>query len=354
LPDAWNDGGIFAASYADAYGALRALSLEERIGQTILTRVPREGAFEAIRDFHVGGLLLVKADFADRTKAQVVDMIAAYQRASDLPMVMAVDEEGGGVVRVSCHPLLSDHPYLSPHALYAAGGLDAIRADAALKAKLLLSLGLNLNLAPVADVSLDPSDYIHGRTLGRAAPETGRFVAAVTDVSQAAGLSSTLKHFPGYGDNPDTHTGLATDPRPFATFRTSDFLPFQAGIDAGAECVMVSHLTVTCMDPDHPASLSPEVHRILREDLGFTGLILTDSLGMGGVTHLGTGKDPAVQALLAGNDVLVVPDYRTAFESVRLAVLEGVVPREVLDRAAFRVLAWKYACGLIGTAGPSD
>src|SRR5699024_4347972 len=124
-------------------------------------------------------------------------------------------------------------------------------------ARLLTSLGLNLNLAPVADVSTDPSDFIYDRTIGRDAQTTAEYIRASVETYLENGLACTLKHFPGYGNNGDTHTGLVYDNRPMETFETSDFLPFKAGIEAGAQCVLVSHNVVTCMDPDVPASLSP-------------------------------------------------------------------------------------------------
>jgi beta-N-acetylhexosaminidase len=327
---------------------MRTMTLEEKVGQMLVARCPRTDAIRILQSYLLGGFTLFQADFDGRTAEQVRSAIASYQAASRIPLIIATDEEGGSVVRLSANPLLADAPYLSPSALYKAGGFDRIRADAEEKAARLLSFGINTNYAPVADVSTDGSDYIHGRTLGLPADETARFVATVVAATKTTGLSSTLKHFPGYGSNVDTHKGAAVDERPFSTFVESDFLPFQSGIDAGVECVMVSHNIVKCMDATLPASLSPAVHGILRTRLGFTGVILTDSLGMGAITGGDApSQSPSVLAVLAGNDVLVTPEYQKAFEQILAAVRAGTVPEETVDRAVFRILSWKITKKLI-------
>ncbi|MPN51191.1 Beta-hexosaminidase [bioreactor metagenome] len=137
------------------------------------------------------------------------------------------------------------------------------------------------------------------------------------------------------------------DNRPLTVFEQSDFLPFRAGIVAGTECVLVSHNIVRCMDPDNPASLSPKVHEILREELGFTGVILTDDLSMEAVLGWENGADPSVQAALAGNDMLLTSDPKASFNALKAAVESGELPMRTVDRAVFRILAMKYAKGLM-------
>ena len=131
------------------------------------------------------------------------------------------------------------------------------------------------------------------------------------------------------------------------TFESSDFIPFRAGIEAKAPFVLVSHNVVSCMDPDAPASLSPAVHEILREELGFTGLILTDDLVMDAVTDFTGGKSAAVQAFLAGNDLLLSSDCRNDYQALYDAVESGEVPMATLKEAVVRVLAAKYALGIV-------
>lgn len=323
------------------------MTLEEKVGQMILARCPESGAVSAIQTYHLGGFVLFEQDFENKTKAQVVSTIQSYQDASEIPMLMSVDEEGGTVVRISSNKNLAAHKFKAPQKVYAQGGLAAIQADTLNKDALLKSLGLNLNLAPVSDVSQNPADYIYSRTLGKPAKETGTYVAAVVKTTSDAGLSSTLKHFPGYGSNKNTHTGISIDNRPYSTFENSDFIPFEDGIAAGAESILVSHNIVNCMDKGVPASLSPKVHQILRGDLHFTGVIMTDDLSMDAIKDYTHNTDPAVKAVLAGNDLLLMTDYEEGYNAVLSAAKNGTIPQDQIDRAVFRVLAWKYAKGML-------
>lgn len=294
----------------------------------------------------MGGYLLFARDFAGKDAAAVGKMLNDYRQAGKIPLMLAVDEEGGAVARVSANPLLRDERFPSPRELFRTGGLDAIRADAEEKAALLISLGLNMNLAPVCDMTDDPSAYIYPRTLGRGTEDTCRYVQTVIETFHSAGLSGALKHFPGYGGNGDTHAGQSVDPRTWEELERKDLLPFLAGIRAGADAVLVSHNVITALDDALPASLSPAVHQKLR-DMGFTGLILTDELSMGAVDLYDGRRPAAVQAVLAGNDVILLTDYARGYDDLLAALADGTLPRETLDRAAFRVLAWKLTRGLL-------
>lgn len=160
-------------------------------------------------------------------------------------------------------------------------------------------------------------------------------------------MGSVLKHFPGYGNNLDTHTGTAYDERSYETFQTSDFLPFQSGIDSGADMVLVSHNIVKCMDEQLPASLSLAVHEILRTELHFSGVIVTDDLAMGAVENLVPGTQAAVFAVLAGNDLLCCADFETQTQAVLAAVQSGVISEERIDESVLRILKCKISLGII-------
>ena len=332
---------------------LASMTMEEKVGQMFFVRCPAESAVEDVSTYHLGGYLLFGRDFKDKTAEEVTSAIASYQAAAEsdtsIPLLIGVDEEGGTVVRVSSNPNLSpDGKFQSPQRVYAQGGLDAIRADAGKKSELLLSYGINVNFAPVADVSTDPSDFINARAFGQDAAATAEYVQTVVVEMEGAGIGSVLKHFPGYGNNVDTHTGISVDERSMESFETSDLVPFAAGIAAGADSVLVSHNIVTCMDTDLPASLSPEVHRVLREELGFTGVALTDDLAMDAVEAYAEDGSVAVLAVLAGNDMIVSTDYRTQIPLVLEAVAEGTISKAMIDQAVSRVLGWKYDLGLLG------
>ena len=346
-PPDWEDGGIFSDWYERAYQKLKSMNLEEKVGQMILARCPEEEADAIAREYHLGGYVLFERDFKDKTAEEVIGAIKSYQDAAAISLIIAVDEEGGAIVRISGNPNLADEKFQSPQAIYDGGGLDAIRADTIKKAELLKKLGINLNLAPVADVSQNPSDYIYTRTLGKPPEETGAYVAAVITAMQSQGLSSALKHFPGYGNNRDTHTGIAVDKRSLNSFWKNDFIPFEAGIEAGAESVLVSHNIIESMEKDVPASLSANVNSLLRDVLKFTGVIMTDDLSMEAIKEYTGGTDPSVQAVLAGNDILLTTDFAQAYSAVLAAVDAGQIPKDTVDRAVFRILAWKYAKGII-------
>ena len=341
---------------------LSAMTLEEKVGQLFFVRCPDNHVEEKISACHLGGCILFGRDFRDAagnwlTREQFTQKLAAWQAAADVPLLIGVDEEGGTVARASRNPNLFEEKRQSPQEVYRRGGLDAVMQDALFYSGGLLELGVNINLAPVADVSTDRLDFIYDRSFGQDAAATARYIeAAVSAAGQARyapgdgsvrTIGSVLKHFPGYGDNADTHTGAAVDRRPCERFAAEDFLPFQAGVRAGAGGVMVSHNVVVSMDPELPASLSPEVHRILREELGFEGVIMTDDLAMDAVEAYAADGSVAVLAVLAGNDLIVTTDFETQIPLVIDAVRSGALREDLVDQAVRRVLGWKYDLGLL-------
>ncbi len=348
---------------------LEGMTLEEKVGQLFFVRVPAENAVEDVMTYHLGGYLLFGRDTQGKTANELIQTTASYQAAAELPLLIGVDEEGGTVVRVSSNPHLRSKKFSSPGKLWKQG-LDALLRETREKSILLKSLGFNVNLAPVADVSTNSGDFIYDRTTGMDAEETADYTARVTEAQSFYGLGSVLKHFPGYGNNKDTHTGVAVDERSMETFLEQDFLPFQAGIAVEETvwpsgelrrlrpAVLVSHNIVNCMDPELPASLSPEVHRILREDLGFDGVVMTDDLAMDAVSAYAAGGNVAVMSIQAGNDLVVTTDYRTQIPRVIQAVRDGTLEEEAVDGACLRVLRWKLELGLLerteeGTLGPA-
>ena len=330
---------------------LTSMTLEEKVGQLFFVRCPAENAAEDVSAYHLGGYILFGRDTKDKTADALIQTIQSYQDAAAVPLLIGVDEEGGTVVRVSSNPHLRASKFQSPQKLFAGGGMEAVTADAREKDILLDALGFNVNLAPVADVSTDPGDFIYARAFGRDAAATADYVSAVTGRMRTDAMGSVLKHFPGYGSNADTHTGIAVDDRPYEEFVNSDFLPFLAGMAAGGDtaAVLVSHNIVECMDASLPASLSPAVHDILRTDLSFDGVVMTDDLAMDAVSAYAGDGAVAVMALEAGNDLVLTTDYRTQIPKVLEAVENGTLEEAAIDTACRRVLRWKQALGLLPT-----
>lgn len=329
---------------------LDSMTLEEKVGQMFFVRYTEdETVLNEIEQYDMGGLILFARDFEGKTKEDVVSQISACQDTSKIPLLIGVDEEGGIVNRVSKFTEFRSEPFKSPQELYAEGGLELIASDTAEKCALLSSLGINVNLAPVCDVSEDSSSFIYDRTFGKDASLTSEYVKVVVTNMKTNKMGSALKHFPGYGDNGDTHTDIITDNRPLEQFRNSDFLPFKAGIDSGADMVLVSHNIVTSMDSTCPASLSSAVHDILRNELGFNGVIMTDDMSMGAITEYTDGKAAAVQAVKAGNDLICCTDFAVQIPAVIEAVKNGEIPEEQINASVKRILQMKINLGIIKT-----
>lgn len=187
---------------------------------------------------------------------------------------------------------------------------------------------------------------MYTRTLGKSAEETAEYVKQVVNQMNSSNMGSVLKHFPGYGNNKDTHIGSSNDDRSIEDFRKTDFLPFKAGIEAGAQCILISHNVVNAIDSKNPASLSAEVHNILRDELGYNGVIITDDLVMDAITGVTNDSEAAVSAVLAGNDMLISSNYDKQISAVINAVNDGRISEDTINKAVLRVLCWKLSLGL--------
>ena len=324
-----------------------AMSVEEKVGQMFFSSCPDVNAAEDAAKYHLGGYVLFGRDFDGKTAEEVKADIASYQEGMRIPLLIGADEEGGTVVRVSSNENLRYAPFRSPKDYYTDGGMDRVREIETEKAELLTSLGVNVNLAPVCDLTGDTESFMFERSFSDDAELTGGFISDTVAIYSEKKLGSVLKHFPGYGDCVDTHTGTAHDDRPYSTFANNDFKPFEAGIKAGADCIMVSHNIVECMDADYPASLSDKVHQIIRENLGFNGVIITDDLVMGAVSEYTGSENAAVLAAKAGNDMLCCSELEIQYPAVLQAVKNEEIPMEQIDNSVKRILKWKQKLGLI-------
>lgn len=330
-----------------AYDIMSAMTLEQKVGQLFLARCPQADAAQKAADFALGGYILFGQDFKDKTKAQASADIQSYQDAAATPMLIAVDEEGGTVNRVSRYSRFRSIPFKSPSELYKEGGFDLIQTDTADKCRLLSSLGINVNMAPVCDITSDSSAFMAKRSFGGDTALVSQYVRNVVSVMESEGMGSVLKHFPGYGNALDSHTAVTYDERSLDTFYESDFLPFKEGIGFGADAVLVCHNIVNSMDAQNPASLSSEVHRILREDIGFDGVVVTDDLYMDAIRQSYDIGEAAVLAVLAGNDLLCCTEFEVQVPAVIEAVKAGRIDLERIEESVMRVLLWKIDLGII-------
>ena len=322
---------------------LESMSLEEKIGQVILARYPEtaEEAAEQMSAYSFGGFTLYSEDFENETPESLSEKLSPVREASAVPPFIAADEEGGKIVRISKNPAFADEPLPSLASAASEGRISEFAED---MSAVLNRAGVNLNLAPVVDVAESESDYIYGRTCGLDYEGTAEVIAELVKGLNERGVMCCLKHFPGYGSNVDTHTGIAVDRRSAADFESKDFLPFRAGIDAGAPMVMVNHNIVEVYNAEMPASLSPEVHEVLRE-LGFEGIIVTDDLGMDAIADY--TDSPYAAAFLAGNDMLCATDGAKCFDDLLEAVKSGDISAERLDESVMRILRAKLEYGIL-------
>ena len=323
-----------------------SLTLEQKVGQIFLARCPETGAAETVQQYHLGGFVLFDRDFEGETPSSMAQKIAGYQGVSHIPLLIAVDEEGGTVNRVSSHKAFRAYPFPSPRALYTKGGLELIHNTEAEKAQLLSGLGINVNLAPVCDITTNPNAFMYRRSLGQSPAVTGEFVADSIQTMGRFGVAAVMKHFPGYGNNADTHTGIARDSRSLETLETEDMQPFFAGISAGGGAILVSHTIVEAIDPEYPASLSQPMNYYLRLAMNFGGVIITDDLSMDAIAAQYGTEEAAVLAVLAGNDLLCSTEFETQYSAVLKACRSGRIPEAVLNEAVERVLRWKAQMGL--------
>ena len=326
---------------------LLQLTLEEKIAQMMLVSCHEAVDIESACSYGVGGLCLYTHSFESKSADDIKAMNENFQSLSKIPLLISTDEEGGTVVRVSANDRIRAVPFKSPSELFDEGGFELVESDTAEKAELLLSLGINVNLAPVCDVPLSEDNYIYDRCLSLSPKETAEYTELVTKVMKEKQIGSTLKHFPGYGGSVDTHKSMGYDEREYSDFENGDFLPFESAIQAGADSVLVSHNIVKCMDEEMPASLSAPVHNILRDELKFTGVVITDDLVMEGVAQFTDGESAAVLAVKAGNDMIICNDYEASVNAIVNAVENDEIEKTKIDESVKRILNWKYNLGIL-------
>mgnify|MGYP000572660518 FL=1 len=338
-------------------GLLDSMTLEEKVGQLFFVRCPETNAVEDISTYHLGGYLLFGRDYKDGdswlTWEQFIQKIESYQDAAAIPLFIGSDEEGGTVTRASRNPNLFSEPFKSPQKLNYIGGIEEILRDTDTRSRELRALGINVNFAPVCDVSTDPKDFIYDRTLGQDANMTADYVRLVVPAMTEGGTLPVLKHFPGYGSaTVDDHNGTSIVEKSLSELEACDLIPFQSIIAAEGSVpfVMVSHLSYPSVTgSDTPADLSSSiVTDILRDKLEYQNVIITDSHSMASITDHYSAGDAAVKALEAGCDMILMPsDLQAAFDAVKAAVADGTLSQARIDESVLRILTVKAEYGII-------
>ncbi|MFC7327563.1 glycoside hydrolase family 3 protein [Marinactinospora rubrisoli] len=357
-----SDPGSPRPSEADAAAAaaelLADMSVEEKVGQLLVLTAAgttAEENAELISEYHPGGFIYFPENLTD------VEQITALsnglqERAADdsgIPLFLGVDQEQGLVARLPVGARFPD-----AMAVGATRDPEAAASLASTTAAELAALGINLDYAPVADVNVNPDNPVIGiRSFGSDPELVGEMAAAEAAAFAEAGVVPVIKHFPGHGDTDvDSHTGLPTVTKSREEWERVDLPPFQAAVEAGADMIMTAHVFMPELDDSgEPSTLSENVITgILRDELGYDGVVTTDALNMEGVRQTHDDGEIAVRAVLAGADQLLMPpDPRTAYDAVLAAVQEDRITEERLDESVLRVLELKLRRGLFD-AGPAD
>lgn len=319
---------------------VQAMTIEDKAGQLLLVLDSKN----LLTDQTMSGCVLFEDDFANKSRNEVIENIERYQSNAKYPMIIAVDEEGGSVVRVSKY--LRDNRFRLPQDVYKSGGMDSIISDATEKSEYLKEFGINVNLAPVADVATNEDDYIYRRSFGVDADATSNYVRNVVMAMSDIKMGSVLKHFPGYGSAPGSG-GTYHDSRDFNSLKNNDLLPFKAGIEAGANSILVTNNIIDSVDNQNPATLSKDIHDLLREDLKYNGVIMTDDVTDLNSNEFGNDSEIVIKAIKAGNDLIMTSRPQIYFESLIAAINNDELCLNELDLSVLRVIAWKDSLDIL-------
>ncbi|HEY5836042.1 glycoside hydrolase family 3 protein [Streptomyces sp.] len=351
---------------------IERMSLEEKVGQLFVMRVygssatdpaPADvaanqseigvsNADELIAKYHLGGIIYFAWAHNTQNPHQIVDLSNGIQRAglshgTPIPLLISTDQEQGAVARIGAPATL----FAGAMSLGAGGSADDARTAARIIGTELAAMGINQNYSPVSDVNINPANPVIGvRSFGADPEAVAALAAAQVRGYQGAGIAATAKHFPGHGDTgTDSHFALPIITHTLEQGRSVDAPPFQAAIAAGIDSIMTAHILVPALDDSgDPATLSyPILTGILREQLGYNGVVVTDSLGMAGVrAKYGDDRVP-VLALKAGADQLLNPPLLdVAYQGVLDAVKSGELAEKRIDLSLTRILGLKFRKGL--------
>ncbi len=301
-----------------------------------------DGTKEALEQYPVGGIIYMEKNI--KSAEQLTEMIANTRSYSKYPLFIAVDEEGGSVNRVAAAGLEQEQP--SAATIGASGDANQAYQAGMTIGNYLKGYGFDLDFAPVADLNNIDNSIMKDRAYGANAVTVAPFVTSMMNGLQEQGVTACLKHFPGIGSTADdTHKGLVAIERTAEQMRAEELAVFKAGIDAGAKMIMVGHADVEALSGDKTAaSLSPViVTDILRNELGFQGVVITDALNMSAISDYYSSEQAAVLALKAGCDMVLMPeDFIQAYAGVVNAVKEGKISEERINDSLRRIYRIKY------------
>ncbi|MBQ9984310.1 MAG: beta-hexosaminidase [Lachnospiraceae bacterium] len=325
---------------------LESMTMEQKLAQMMILTNENDITQYNLTNYQPGGVILFEVDFAGKTIEQVRNRVDIMQSHMKIPLYVGVDEEGGQVSRLKTLAE-RDLPTFSGARELMGKGTDAVTEDTELKMQYLKQLGINLNFAPVADVVSNRQSYMYYRSAGDNKQVVSDYVKTVLSAMKDSGVSACVKHFPGYGNNVNTHNVMAKDDRALEEYENQDFVPFRTGIQNGVDMIMVSHIVMEQVDADNPASLSSSVHNLLRADLGFSGVVITDDLNMQAILRTMTIEEATGAAFVAGNDMVFSADFAASMKGAKAAVEQGKLSETQINESVRRILRMKIDNGVL-------
>lgn len=335
------------------------MTLEQKVGQMFLV-TPEEltgvdtviqagsKTEEALKQYPVGGLVYFKKNLEspDQTRTMISNSQSYSQEASGLPLFIGVDEEGGTVVRIADNSGFGIENVGNMSAIGATGDTDKAKQAAVTIGNYLSDYGFNLNFAPDSDICGDPaSDVMAKRSFGTDANTVAEMVKAQVEGYSSTGIMSCAKHFPGIGGVVgDSHNETIVSEKTLDQLRETNLVPFQAAIEADVPFVMVGHLSLpNIMGDNRPASISSQIITdLLRNELGYDGIVITDSLSMQALKEYCSDDQVGVAAIQAGADIALMPeDFPAAYQGVIDAVNNGTITEDRIDESVTRIVLAK-------------
>lgn len=351
-----------------AYAALEyieGMPLEEKIGQLFIVNLElldtSQGDFyehkkitgqmkEGLQKYHVGGVIFFSRNIVKRK--QTKKLIRRLQKNSDIPLFVTVDEEGGDVARIGANEAMKTETFPTMEEIGKTQDEDYVYRMASTIGREIGELGFNVDFAPVADVrTSEMNQEIGTRSFGDDPDLVSGMVDAYVRGLESQNICATLKHFPGQGSSEgDTHQGSVDIDSSIAKLRKIDFKPFNRGIRAGADFIMVSHISVSKVtESSEPASMSDLIlTTILREEMGFEGLIVTDAFDMASITNHYTAGEAACEAFQSGADIILMPqDLEDAYTALLEQVQKGIIDEKRVNDSVLRILKLKFQKGIM-------
>ena len=342
LLDEMVETAIDAMPLEDKVAGLFIVTPEAITGVTTAVKAG-DSTKEALNKYAVGGIVYFAKNI--QSADQLKSMISNTRSFSRYPLFIGVDEEGGSVSRIAGSGLASKVD--SAQKIGQTGDSNNAYVAGSTIGGYLANLGFDLNFAPVADIANVDNSVMTARSYGSDAATVAPFVTSMMLGLQEQEVTACLKHFPGIGSTvQDTHDGIAVSNRSAEEFRANEFAVFQAGIDAGANMIMVGHMAAPSLVGDNtPSSMSSIVITdILRKELGFDGVVITDAMNMSAISNYYESDQAAITALKAGCDMILMPDdFEQAYQGVLQAVKEGVISEERVNDSLKRIYRIKYA-----------